>query len=84
MLPRKREHNVQKTFESTDLLRQAKRKREQAKRCRSIVRDLGSDHKAAELLNSYATELEERAETLERLAGGGRMHGRKGGDGAAT
>ena len=69
---------MQKTLESADLLNQAKRKRDQAKRCRAIIRDVGKDHRAAALLTQYAAELEERAETLERLAGDGRIHGRAG------
>ena len=54
--------------ESFRLLEQAEEKRGQAKRCRSILKDM-SDTRAIELLTRYALELEEGAEVLERLAG---------------
>ena len=58
-------------LDSSRLLEQANRKREQAKRCRSILEDIIPGG-AAELLTQYAMELEERAEVLEGLAGDSR------------
>jgi hypothetical protein len=54
-----------------DLLEQARAKREQAERCRSFASDV-EDRAAAELLNEYALDLEERSQVLERLAGDSR------------
>jgi hypothetical protein len=54
-----------------DLLEQARAKREQAERCRTFASDI-EDRAAAELLNDYALDLEERALVLERLAGDSR------------
>ena len=67
--------------ENIEVLQQAKRKREQAKRCRALLREISTENRAAQLLTDYATELEERADTLERLAGDGRRHGRSASDG---
>ena len=54
--------------ESTRLFDQARRKQEQATRCRSILKSLDPFTPAADLIKAYAMELEEAAKMLESLA----------------
>ena len=60
----------------SDLLHQAHMKREQARRCRAILREMHHDGDAASLMTDYAMELEERAEILEGLGTVRLIHGR--------
>jgi hypothetical protein len=55
------------TFDFGGLLGQARRQREQATRCRAILKDMSPDDPATAQIAEYAADVERRVEDLERL-----------------
>jgi hypothetical protein len=64
----------------TELLRQARSDRAQARRARRLSEDLANDPQARTALTDYADELERRAAELERRAEQQRIKGPRAGE----